>query len=96
MLETWNFHNYIALPIEEYGRMYMGEERYVADQIVNGKFVEAMVQILLRVYPKEEIVEFREQCSPFADMTGNEISKETSEELFREFERLIKVARENF
>lgn len=41
MKEQWNFHNYVAIPLENYSRKYIGNNHTTADDIDTGEFVDA-------------------------------------------------------
>ena len=45
-MNTWNFHGYIAVPLEAYGRRIIGQTFHTADETERTEFVNAMFQIL--------------------------------------------------
>lgn len=92
MEESWSFHNYIAIPLEEIGEAYVGKTFASADAIDRGEFVDAMLQVLLIVFKSfDAIPEFVEACEEYALMPSHEIPKETAIELFEDFKRLLKA-----
>lgn len=90
--EVWNFHGYIALPLETTGRSIMGSTFFSADDIECGAFAEAMLSILsIRYGSLKELGDFVERCKDWYDMPAREIPEETVKELFQEFQRLLKL-----
>ena len=91
-MENWNFHGYIALPLEEYGRVYFGGLRITADEIEGGDFVDAMLSILsVKFGDLKDIPDFIFLCEEYADLPGSKIPKEKAIEIFKEFERLVQL-----
>jgi len=89
-LESWNFRGYIALPLEEYGRVYFGDSRITADEIECGKFVDAMFSILsIKFGSLKDIPDFVCLCEDYADMQMSKIPKEKATEMFKEFKRIL-------
>jgi len=89
-LEDWNFHGYIALPLEEYGRVYLGDSRVTADEIECGGFVDAMFSLLLIKFGSlKDIPDFVCLCEDYAEIPASKIPKEKASEMFKEFKRLI-------
>jgi len=85
----WNFHNYIALPLEEYGKNYIGSSCKTADEIECGEFVDAMLSILsVKFGSLKEIPAFVDLCRDYEDLPASKIPKEKAIELFDEFKRL--------
>lgn len=91
MESNWNFQGYIALPIERYGRKYIGESFPTASTIADGEFVDAMLQILLITYGDlKQVSDFVEQCNEYDGLSYNNIPQDVAISLFRDFERLIR------
>lgn len=91
-LDNWNFHGYIALPLEEFGRGYYGDSRITADEIECGKFVDAMFSMLsIKFGSLKDIPDFVRLCEDYADMPVSKIPKEKAIEMFKEFNRLINL-----
>lgn len=91
-MDGWNFHSHIALPLETYGKQCIGQSFYTADEIESGNFVDAMLQILSIEYSDlSSVNDFIESCSIYSELSANEIPKEKSMELFKEFERIFKI-----
>lgn len=89
-MDNWNFHGYIALPLEEYGKMYIGSSCKTADEIECGEFVEAMFSILsIKFGSLKDISDFVFLCEDYADMPASRIPKEKTTEMFEEFKRLV-------
>ena len=95
MGETWNFHGYVALPLEECGKRVIGPRFMSADEIEAGGFIDAMKEIISALYLEDDVVsEFAAFCSGNEKITPSEMDKETATELFNEFMRLYKNAME--
>lgn len=92
MRNGWNFHADISVPLENYGKHFIGETCIGADEIEGGQFVDAMLQILSAVYGSLlEVVEFVDCCRDYAGMPALNIPKETADELFADFKRLLQI-----
>ena len=90
MTKMWNFHGYIALPLEEYGRKYIGSSAMAADEIENGGFIDAMLQILTIKYNDfGDFSDFAERCKQYESLTESEKKNNTEKELFEDFKKLI-------
>lgn len=91
-MNSWNFHNYIALPLEEHGKAYIGSSCKSADEIECGEFVNAMFAILsIKLGSLKEIPDFVDLCRCYEDLPASKIPKEKAIELFTEFERLVNL-----
>lgn len=91
MNEVWNFHNYIAVPLEMYGRKYIGETFLSADEIETGEFVNTMLLILSVTYGDlKKVSDFVEQCKVYSDLNGSDIPVDISKTLFSDFQELMK------
>ena len=89
-MNEWNFHGYIAVPLEEYGNSIIGSTCLTADEIERVEFVEAMLQILSAKYGNlEEVSDFTEKCRAFAELPAREIPEDKAKELFEDFKRLL-------
>ena len=89
-MNNWNFHGYIALPLEEYGRVYFADSRITADEIECGRYVDAMFSMLsIKFGSLKDIPDFVWLCENYADIPASKIPKEKSIEIFEEFKRLI-------
>lgn len=92
MEECWNFHNNIAIPLEEIGKLHIGKTFPSADAIERGEFVEAMHLVLSVVFGNfDEIPEFVKASKAYASVPAHEIPNEIATELFEDFKRLLKV-----
>lgn len=90
MEEHWNFHNFIAIPLEEYSKKYLGKAHVTADDIDLGAFVDTMLKILAAVYGNsEEQKDFRASCRKYAGRSYHEIPNEVSKSLFENFKNLL-------
>ena len=90
MKEVWNFHGHVAVPLEYYGSRFIGEAFFSADEIEDGKFIEAMQKILLIVCNRSpETQSFIKKCKRYSDLPATKIPDEVSESLFSEFQGLI-------
>ncbi len=91
-MEHWNFHNYIALPLEVYGKTYIGNSCRTATEIECGDFVNAMFSILsIKFGDLKGIPDFVVLCADYADLPASKIPKEITIKLFEEFERLVNL-----
>lgn len=96
---NWNFHNHIALKMENYARDAMKlrkrpiDTRYDADAIETYSYAEVMI-ILLRIKTKyrykEKIDEFIEECKPYIGKSASEIGNEKSKQLMVCFKKIYK------
>lgn len=94
MAENWNFHSYISFPLEEYSKALLGDDFKSADEIDNGQFVDAMLQILIGIYGNlENVAEFVDACRLYADVRSLDIPKEAAETLFADFKLLVNAKR---
>lgn len=92
MEEHWNFHNFIAIPLEEYSRKYIGNQHTTADDIDRDAFVSTMINVLLVVYGSfDNLKEFVDACRPYDGLSHNAIPDDVSRELFADFKRLISL-----
>jgi len=88
-MEHWSFHNCIALPLEEYGKAYIGSSCKSADEIECGEFVNSMMSILsVKFGALKEVPDFVDLCRAYVDIPASKIPKEKAIELFNEFKRL--------
>ena len=91
-MSNWNFHGYVALPLEKYGRRYMGNAFEKADAIANGDFVNAMFSILsIKFGTLKELPDFVSLCKEYIDLPESKIPQEIAVEMFDEFKRLIEL-----
>lgn len=91
-MEVWNFHGYIALPLEKYGRDYIGSSCKTATEIECGEFVNAMFSILtIKFGNLKSIPDFVFSCEDYADLPASKIPKEKAIEIFKEFKRLVNL-----
>lgn len=91
MPEAWNFHNYIALPLEKHSERCFGADYTSADQIDTGAFVDTMLRILVAEYGSlDEFTEFVDACREYAGISQLNIPAETAKQLYRDFELLVK------
>lgn len=91
-MEAWNFHGYIALPLEKYGRDYIGSSCKTATEIECGEFVNAMFSILsIKLGDLKGIPDFVFLCEDYADLPASKIPKEKAIEIFKKFERLVNL-----
>ena len=89
---NWNFHGHIALPLEEYGKIYIGSSCRTADEIECGKFVDTMLSILsIKFGSLKDLSDFVFLCENYSDMPASNISKEKAIEIFDEFKRILKT-----
>ena len=90
--ENWNFHGHIALPLEEYGRIFVGNSFRTADEIERGEFVGTMLAILLNKFGTlDGLQDFLGLCSDYMDLPATEIPEGNAKEIFNEFKRLVNL-----
>ena len=97
---TWNFHNYIAIPLEKDverdSQNANMKAMFNADSIECGKFAEAMIA-MLRIYthyqPNDEVDAFVKMCSGYMGCNSHEISAEKAKMLYKEYTDLRAVLR---
>ena len=91
-MDNWNFHNYIALPLEEYGKEFVGNSCKTADEIETCEFVDAMLSILsINFGSLNDIPDFVDMCRDYEDLPASKIPKEKAIDLFEEFRRLVNL-----
>ena len=91
-MQCWNFHGYIALPLEEYGKKHLGSSCRTADEIEGGDFVDAMLSILsVKFGDLKDIPDFIILCEEYVNLPASKIPKEKAIEIFKEFERLVQL-----
>lgn len=95
MEENWNFHTFIAVPLEQIGKSIVGSSFLTADEIDNGQFVDAMLLVLSILYGNEKINDFYDCCRSFDRINGREMDKDEVEALFSDFKRLVDNKRED-
>lgn len=92
---TWNFHNYIAIPLEfditrDSGNVDI-KALFNADSIEHGKFAEAMIT-MLRLYthyqPNDEVDAFVKMCSGYMGRNALEIPEEEATLLYKGYSDL--------
>ena len=83
MEKPWNFHGYIALPLEQLGRKDIGQTFYTADEIEAGDFVDAMASLLS--INNIKCSSFSSKCDVFKDKPASEIGAENTKELYSDF-----------
>lgn len=92
MKEQWNFHNYVAIPLENYSRKYIGNNHTTADDIDNGEFVDTMLSVLLVVYGNfDDLEKFVDDCRNYDKLPHEKIPDSVAKELFADFERLVRI-----
>lgn len=92
MEEHWNFHNFIAIPLEEYSRKYIGNQHTTADDIDRDAFVSTMINVLLVVYGSfEDLGTFVDACREYTGVSHHDIPEDVSKELFDDFRRLVRI-----
>ncbi len=93
-MENWNFHNYIAIPLENYFRKYFGTTRRMADDIEYGEFVNVMFAIIQHEFGTlKDLPDFVEMCNDFANLPASQIPNDKAQEIFNEFERIMKKSK---
>lgn len=98
--KTWNFHNFIAIPLEKEAERTSDNENmkkmFNADAIERGKFAEAMIT-MLRLYthyqPNDDVDAFVKQCSGYMGHHALEIPAEKAKALYEEYNNLRSVLR---
>lgn len=92
-MSNWNFRGYVALPLEEYGKKYLGKSWRTADEIECGEFVDTMLTILFVKfdYSLDDVSDFAVLSEEYKDLPASKIPKEIAIELFEEFQRLVNV-----
>lgn len=89
MKEVWDFHGYVAVPLEYYGRKVVGESFMSADSIALGGFADGMIQILSVLYPEpSQIYDFLIKCSSLKGLSARQIGNDSAREVFDEFKKL--------
>ena len=87
---NWNFHAYIACPLEIYARKYIYKSYITADEIEHSSFFETMYSILsLTGVDKEDVTQFIGMCKNFEKCKPTDIPRQNAEEIFSEFKQLI-------
>ena len=98
-MENWNFHGWVALPLEHYARgaklmpdgHHVGDWYTNADVIEHGSFVEVMIALLRsKLGPEADLIDFEKKCAPYLGVNGNSIPKDEAQNLFDEFEKMYK------
>lgn len=99
---NWNFHGWVALPLEHYARQaelmpndqddrHAGDWYTRADAIERGSFVEVMIALLRSKLGAEAyLIDFEKKCAPYLGMNGNLIPMDEAQNLFNEFKKLYK------
>ena len=96
-MDAWKFRFDIALPLESYGKKIIGESCSSADEIMNGGYIDTMLQILSIVYGRfDEIRAFAELCDSLKSLTVNELEQSQAEKVFNEFKRLLNIRSDNW
>lgn len=91
-MENWNFHNYIAVPLENYCRKHIGNNWRTANDIANGEFVNVMFTIIQNEFGTlKDVSAFVEMCNDFANLTAKQIPSDKAQEIFNEFKRIMKT-----
>ena len=98
--KTWNFHNYIAIPLEKDAERISDnadmKKMFNADAIECGKFAEAMIT-MLRLYThyqsNSEVDAFVKMCSGYMGRNALEIPAEEAKALYKEYNDLRSVLR---
>ena len=83
MEKPWNFHGYIAIPLEQLGRKDIGQTFYTADEIEAGDFVDAMAALLS--INNIKCSSFSSKCDVFKDKPASEIEEADAKYLYSEF-----------
>lgn len=83
MEKPWNFHGYIAIPLEQLGRKDIGQTFYTADEIEAGDFVDAMAALLS--INNIKCSSFSSKCDVFKDKPTSEIEEADAKYLYSEF-----------
>lgn len=91
-MDTWNFHGFIALPLEAYSKNYIGDNWRTADDIANGEFVNVMFTILQNKFGTlNDLRSFVEMCADYANLSAKQIPNDKAKEIFEEFKRIMKT-----
>lgn len=98
--QNWNFHNYIAIPLERDVDRDSGDAAmkamFNADSIESGRFAEAMITMLrhyTRYQPNSEVDAFVKMCSGYMGRNALEIPAEEAKALYKEYNDLRSVLR---
>lgn len=83
MEKPWNFHGYIAIPLEQLGRKDIGQTFCTADEIEAGDFVDAMAALLS--INNIKCNSFSSKCDVFKDKPASEIEEADAKDLYSEF-----------
>ena len=89
MTDTWNFRNYVAIPLEKI-TLAASAKGYTADEIEAGSFVEAMLSVL--VIDKEKLplyATFFNKCNDYHGKGKSDIPNEDAKALFEAFKLII-------
>lgn len=87
MSECWNFHGFIAIPLEQKVNENLKNSEFNADSIECGNFVRAMYAILDCF--KIENWDFINLCSDYLDKPASKIPSNKAKEMFESFCKLI-------
>ena len=80
------------MPLETYGKNYIGDTFIKAQEIENGGFVHAMFSILsIKFGTLDEVRSFFEMRDDYADLPLKEIKPEKAQQIFDEFVRILKT-----
>ncbi len=89
MSNAWNFHGYIALPLEKYSQKIMNGAFTSADEIDGGQFAETMLKLIKILYNDPiDYAALASMCEALGTRTCLQISKNEAVESFTEFKRL--------
>ncbi len=85
MESSWNFHGYVAVPLEKMGKSQDEIWCFSADDIESGSFTAAVLRFV-RVFFKDDTIlqEFEVKCEPFTNKMAREIPEESAKEIFEE------------
>ena len=96
--QNWNFHGYIAVPLEIKARNIFGfsdksvrKGIFAADSIENGSFVKATIAVLRKLAEDKsdyEIDEFEKAYSEYIGKGKLDIGKENAIKIYDDFEKL--------
>lgn len=91
-MNGWNFHGHIAIPLEEYGKIYIGSSCRTTNEIEQGEFVDAMLAILcMKFGTLEDVKSFVDQCRWYDRKKASEIPREEAQAVYDEFIRLVNL-----
>lgn len=91
-MKNWNFHGYIAVPLETYSKKYIGTQGRTADKIELGEFVLTMLLTLQAKFGSlDDFKDFIFMCEDYVDLPANQIPQDKAQKIFDEFTRLIKL-----